>query len=301
MLVVLALAAVIGVVVSTLVYRTIAQVAAPGPQEGVEQIVVAAANMTLGETVTTQHVKLVAYPKASVPDGALKSLAEAEGRVVRGSIVTGEPLLEAKLAPQMAGRGGVMPMLVPEGQRGVTIKVDEAVRETGFILPNSHVDVLVSMPKPGSAERFAKLILQDVTVLAAGQSVEMRDNKPVTVTTVTLALTPEQAERLALGQTEGRLFLATRNLRDKNLVQTPGVNAAKLLGTDAPAAPKPAVANGGAAKPRTRVAKASDPLPAPKVSTHSVSVFRGAKESEHVFLRVGDERWVEKRDEKSRR
>jgi Flp pilus assembly protein CpaB len=101
--------------------------------------------------------------------GAIRRTCAVD-RVVRNAIMAGEPLLESRLAPELAGRGGVMPMLVPEGQRGVSITADEAVRESGFILPNSRVDVLVSMSKPGSQqERIAKVILQDVPILAAGQ------------------------------------------------------------------------------------------------------------------------------------
>ncbi len=197
-LLILVCASLLGLLASVLVYRVVSQVARAGGGQ-YEQIVVAAANMSLAETVTSQHVKLVPWPKASVPEGAVRNLQDAEGRVVRGSILAGEPLNEAKLAPELSGKGGIMPMLVPEGQRGVTIKLDEAVREGGFLLPNSRVDVLVSMPKaPGSQEKIAKVILQDVTVLAAGQTVELRDNKPVTNTTVTLALTPQQTERLAV-------------------------------------------------------------------------------------------------------
>src|SRR5258708_25020599 len=98
----------------------------------------------------SQHIKLVNWPKASVPPGALRTAAEAEGRVVRSSVVAGEPLMDGKLAPQLAGRGGIMPMLIPDGQRGVTIKLDQATRHSGFVMPNSRLDALGSLPKtPG--------------------------------------------------------------------------------------------------------------------------------------------------------
>ena len=224
---VLVLASVVGLITSTMVYRILSAIAQP---EKAETIVVASVNIGMAETITGQHVKLVAWPKASIPSGAVRSLADAEGRVVRSSIVAGEPLLDGKLAPQLSGKGGLMPMLVPEGLRGITIKVDDATRESGFVLPNSRVDVLVSMPRsPGSQERISKVILQDIGVLAAGQTVELRDNKPVLVTTVTLALAPNQAEKIALAQTEGKLMLAMRNLRDNQVVETRGVTAATLL------------------------------------------------------------------------
>ena len=186
LLVIVLCASLIGLLASFLVYRVVREVASSRDDQS-DRIVVAAANIGLAESITRQHVKLVPWPKAAVPPGAIRSLEDAEGRVVRGSIVAGEPLMEGKLAPQLAGRGGIMPMLVPEGQRGVTIKLDEAMRESGFVMPNSRVDVLVSMPKgSGSSEKIAKVILQDVTVLAAGQTVEIKDNKPVTHTTIAI-------------------------------------------------------------------------------------------------------------------
>jgi pilus assembly protein CpaB len=299
--VILLVASVMGLLASLLVYRVLNQVAAAAAgQNSQEQIVVAAANMSLADTVTPQHVKLMPWPKTSVPDGAFRSLQEVEGRVVRSSIVAGEPLMEGKLAPQLSGRGGIMPMLVPEGRRAVTIKVDDAVRESGFVLPNSRVDVLVSMAKTkNSDERIAKVILQDILVLAAGQTVEMRDNKPVTVTTVTVSLTPEQTERLAVAQAEGKLTLAMRNLRDNQVVKTPGATPTALL-SDAgvparPSAETPSVASTPApAKPRPAPALVSAPLPAPKLDAHTVSVFRGDKVSDHTFVRQDGQAWVER-------
>ena len=178
-----------------------------------------------------------------------------------------------------------MPMLVPEGQRGVTIKLDEAVRESGFLLPNSRVDVLVSMPKaPGTQEKIAKVILQDVTVLAAGQTVELRDNKPVTNTTVTLSLTPEQTERLAVAQAEGKLMLVQRNLRDNQLVRTTGATPSSLLSDGTMTAPQ--------AKSKPTVVR-SAPLPLPTIDKYPVAVFRGSKVSEQLFLRQGSGGWAE--------
>lgn len=282
-LLILICASVIGLLASVLVYRVISQVASARSDQS-EQIVVAAVDLGLADTVTSQHIKLVNWPKASVQPGALRTAAEAEGRVVRSSIVAGEPLIEGKLAPQLAGRGGIMPMLIPEGQRGVTIRVDDAMRESGFVLPNSRVDVLVSMAKAGSSEKIAKVILQDVTVLAAGQTVEMKDNKPVTNTTVTLALTPQQVERLAVAQSEGRLMLAQRNLRDTQFVRTPGATPSSLLSDIAPA-PNPE------AKPT--VLARSAPLPLPVVEKYPVAVIRGTKVSEQTFVRERGNSWAE--------
>jgi pilus assembly protein CpaB len=286
MVIVLGFACLVGLVASFLVYRIVSQLAAPAPTEAMDQVVVATANLTMAETVTPQHIKLVAWPRASVPAGAIRNLKDAEGRVARSSITAGEPLIEGKLASDISGRGGIMPMLVPEGRRGVAVKVDDASRDSGFILPNSHVDVLVSMPRPGTSERIAKVILQDIVVLAAGQIVEMRDNKPVTVNTVTLSLTPDQAEQLAIAQTEGRIMLVTRNLRDKEIVSTSGATQATVLSGASPGRP---VAAGPAP---VRVSGA--PLPPPAVESHHVTLIRGGRVTEMEFVRGRTQQWVER-------
>ncbi len=281
LLVIVAIASVIGIVTAFLVYQTITENVGLAGQPA-EQVVVAAVNMPVGETVTGQHVRLSSWPKDAVPQGALRSLAEAEGQVVRAALVVGEPLLRAKLLdPEFAALGGLLPMLVPEGLRGVTIKVDEAVRESGFVQPNSRVDIVVSMRSDRSSDRVAKVILQNVPVLAAGQIVEMRGNKPVKVTTVTLALTPEQSERLALAQAEsrGKLILATRNLRDNRVVKTAGITKARLL---SPSNSKPT---------KARVTDRA-PLPVPKVETHTVAVLRAGQATERIFVREAGDLWV---------
>jgi pilus assembly protein CpaB len=289
--VIIAIALVVGTLASALVYRVVSQVQTVGPRDTSVPIVVAAANIGLAETITAQHVKVVPWPKASVPPGAMGTVAQAAGRVARSFIVAGEPIVDGKLAPQLAGRGGIMPMLVREGQRAVTIKVDDATKETGFILPNSKVDILVSMMSPGGQgqDKIAKTILQDVQVLAAGQVVEIRDNKPVQMTTVTLALTPEQTERLTLAQTEGRLFLVTRNMNDRTIVQTRGATKATLLTDAAPVAATPRAA---------RPVAARAPLSPPNLDTVTVTVLHGTKATEHRFLRSGERGWVERGAEK---
>ena len=291
--VILGIASLAGLLASYLVYSVVVQMQAKVPEPGNQPVVVAAVNMGLAETVTKDHVKLVPWPKTSVPAGSLSTLEQAVGRVVRSSIVAGEPMLDAKLAPELSGRGGIMPMLVPDGQRAVTIKVDDAIRETGFILPNSRVDVLVSITgaTPGS-EHIAKMILQDVLVLASGQTVELRDNKPVQMTTVTMALTPDKVERLTIAQTEGRLFIVTRNLNDKTVVQTSGATRTSIL-TDGAPAPKPRAV--GAPRRPAPVTTVAIPPPAPEAVT--VTVFRGVKASEHRFVRAGKEDWVERSGE----
>ena len=106
----------------------------------------AAANISLGEALTPNHIKLAPWPKATIPLGAVRSLKDAEGRLARTAMFAGE-LLDSKLAP--AGQGGLMPVLVPIGKRAVSIIVDQAIQKSGFVVPNSRVDVLVTMAGTG--------------------------------------------------------------------------------------------------------------------------------------------------------
>ena len=175
----------------------------------------------------------------------------------------------------------------------MAIKVDDAVRESGLVVPNSRVDVIISTARPGSNERVGKIILQDVLVLAAGQTVEMRDSKPVSVTTVTLALTPDQVERMVLAQTDSRIILVTRNYQDKALVKTTGATHATLF--DGEAASKAVAVPKAPPRVTAPAPITSAPLPPPKLETHTVAVLRAGKLAEqHTFVRGdGAQPWTE--------
>src|SRR5262245_50720860 len=97
LLIIVAIAALAGLLASYLVYGVVKQLQAKAPEPGSAPIVVAAVNMGLAETITKEHVKLVLWPKSSIPPGAITTLQQAEGRVVRSAILAGEPLLDGKL------------------------------------------------------------------------------------------------------------------------------------------------------------------------------------------------------------
>jgi pilus assembly protein CpaB len=169
----------------------------------------------------------------------------------------------------------------------------------GFILPGTLVDVLVVIaPVDGSnQDPISKIVLQNIKVLASGQNMdEPQDRRdPTNVRTVSLLVTPEQAEKLTLASTEGRLRLALRNSIDQNALQTPGANKRTLLTGDAalpapdavlqkkvePQPPKPRPRRSAA--PLTIVSgkigpPAATPAPAPLPKPRpSMEVFEGTK------------------------
>ncbi len=295
---VLVIAVSLGLLTSYLVYKSASK---PMVQQiEMEQILVAKANISPGEALTSSHVQLTPWPKATVLPGVMRSLKEVEGRVAKSSMVAGEPILDSKLAP--VGQGGLMPVLVPNGKRAVSIVVEQATQKSGFVVPNSRVDVVVTMTPQGAGDKRARIVLQDILVLAADQTVEMKDNKPVTMTTVTMALSPEEAERLALAQNDGRVTLALRNVQDTALVSTPGVTTAQLMGSPAPApssmkkstiAARPKARRHGApvqAPPPVQPVAVQAPPPPP---THTVSVVRGTTATDYTFVQDADRGWKE--------
>ena len=162
--------------------------------------------------------------------------------------------------------------------------MNEVVGVGGFIVPDSRVDVvLTTSPSHESQEKISKIVLEDVQVLAAGKAIEQKDNKPVTVNTVTLALSPEDSEKLALASNDGIIQLVMRNFTDNALVMTGGANKGRLLSSyrNAPLVPEAPSAKGD--KPRRVSRKAPSPAAAsapPPKKAYSVEVIKGNKRTE---------------------
>ena len=223
------------------------------------------------------------WPKGNLPKDALGDPKMVVGRVARREFVVGEPIVESKLVP--ADRtAGIMSLKVPAGMRAFTVQVNEVVGVGGFINPDARVDVVLTTRSAAQGgPQISKIVLEDVWVLAAGQTVERKDNKPITVNTVTLAVTPEDAERLALAIHDGKINLVLRNFIDNAVVATTGVDKNRLLTSSRRAAP---VGEKSTAAPkRSARKKAPQPPPPPAVTrtVHEVEVIKGTKRSVATF------------------
>jgi pilus assembly protein CpaB len=198
------------------------------PQVETETVVVATSAIKRGDTVSAENVKVVEWPKNAVPDGAFTTLESSIGTVARTPIFENDPITNHKVVD--ANSKSVLSMLIPDGRRAISIKVNEVTGISGFIAPSSRVDVLVSVPEKDEDPARTRLVLQDIEVLAIAQAVEQRDNKPVVVNTVTLNVLPNEAESLTLAANEGSLQLTLRNDRDQARVFTAGVSLDQLVG-----------------------------------------------------------------------
>jgi pilus assembly protein CpaB len=196
------------------------------------------------------------------------------GRVLKVAIAAGEPVLESKLAPE--GSTGGFASLIPPGMRAVTVGVNVVSGVGGFILPRTRVDVLVTVSGvSGSSDRQTKTILQNVEVLAVDQTYDQDSEDPVTVKSVTLLVTPEEAEQLSLAANEGILQLALRSGADDELYVGKGVELKQLMKTYTP--PKPRTVSSSRPKPEP------PPPPPPEPETKVVEIIRANKLSEVEF------------------
>jgi len=275
-LIALVVAIVIGVVASRFVYRQIqhASVVKPIP---VAHIVVASRPLALGTPLTPQDLSLVVWPKGSPMAGSFSRIQDCIGRSLITPVAKNEPILDGKLAPKEAGVG--LPAAIPVGMRAVSVRVDDVVGVSGFAMPGTMVDVLATGQPQGGDDSLTRTIIQDVRVLAAGQTVEQdQQGKPKTVGVVTLLLTPEESDQLTMASTDNRIHLALRNTIDTKIVKAvPVFKTPLLLGGAQPR--NYGGGGGGGARPRPRVNPRKPAGPAPYV----VEVIRGDKKTDQSF------------------
>ncbi len=213
------------------------------------RVVVAAADVSLGQRLAPDMLTMADWPAGGLPHGALVDPAKLAGRVLKFSLLRGEPVTEAKLAP--LGTMGGLSAVITEGKRAITVRVNDVIGVAGFALPGNFVDVIVStqkdaaQPSQGDAAKegkepfISKIVLERILVLAVAQEVNRDDTKPRVVNAVTLEVTPEQAEHLDLARSVGTLSLALRNQVDPKAAVTPGATKVSLLNEPKPVPPPP--------------------------------------------------------------
>ncbi len=191
-------------------------------------VVVAAQDIPIGTRLSASMLKTARWPGTTPLRDALSTVEEAVGRVANVGIFQDEPLLKAKLAP--SGEKGGLSSQLGDGQRAVTVKVNEVIGVAGFALPGNYVDVMVNATDQGN-HPVSKIVLERIQVLAVAQDVATPEGKPKVVNAVTLEVTPAQAETIDLARSIGTLSLVLRNQRDPAGMQTPGARKEDLWRT----------------------------------------------------------------------
>lgn len=241
---------------------------APGAAKPeIVSVVVAAADIDRGQTLTEAHLSKQDWPKALVPEGAFTKTEDAVDRTLTIPLLKGDLVLVGKLAAHGAGRG--MAAIIPSGMRAVTIQTPNiATGVAGFVLPGNKVDVLLTMSNQGVMDHTGGgstiVLLQNVEILAVDQRTDVpQDNKMDSkeLRSVTLLVSPAEAARLDLGQNKGTLRLTLRNPTDKEIevvdpvtltdlnLNSPGISVEPLNASPSAAVPVSAPVAPPARKP----------------------------------------------------
>ena len=268
-------------------------------------VVVAKVDIPIGTKVAAEQLSTVQFPSNAIPEGTFDNAEKLVGRVTVTNVAAREPVTDFKLAPE--GSAGGLSAVIPAGYRAMTVKVDDVIGVAGFLQPGTMVDVLTVIEQPGqmvSGNPISKIVLQNVKVLASGQNLDKpKDEREAdAVKAVTLQVTPDQAEKLALASTEGKLRLVLRNGIDQDDEQTQGADKKSLLtGERAMPAPPPGSLKSEqtqqpaaqqpvrrAPRPQPRVSQAAPAAEAPKPQPTTpprpnVEMIQGTKKSTVEF------------------
>ncbi len=238
-----------------------------------EPVLVAARDLEAGTRLAPDMLDVVRWPLGAGLNQPLRSPEEARERVLSSRVLRGEAVLPAKLAPQ--GEKGGLSAVLQEGQRAVTVKVNEIVGVAGFALPGNYVDVMVHTTDQQN-QPVSRIVLERIQVLAVAQDVAPQENKPRVVNAVTLLVTPEQAERMDLARSVGTLSLVLRNQIDATHASTRGARKQDMLLPGLPAVAAPAAAPPAVRRPSVPAAQPK-PVPAPEpAGPDGPEVLRGA-------------------------
>ena len=276
-LVVVLVAVITASVASFGIYRAVLAMPVREVEVAHTQVVVAAQPLTMGTRLLEAHLRVVDWPSRNQVPGAFADPKKLLERGVIAPIAENEPITESKIASLEAGAG--LPPVIPEGMRAISVKVNEVVGVAGFVVPGTVVDVLVTVRSADGKqdEPMTRTVVSKVEVLTAGTKFDQeksKDGEPIASSVVTLAVLPEDAERIALASNEGKITLALRNPLDIDPTATKGIRLAGLMrGTG----PEPVVD-----VMRNRVVArrpAPTPLPPP---VYTVEAIRAAKRSSEV-------------------
>lgn len=266
------LALAIGFIASVSVYKNL-QARNGGNSDAGADVIVAANDLQVGARVEERDIRIIRIPSSDLPPGAPRKRSDVIGHGVIIPISKGEFILPNRLAGENAGSG--LPSLIPPGMRAVSVRVNEVVSVAGFVTPGTRVDVLLTGTPGGGSDQETTTVLQNVTVLASGHTLERSSTGEAQNTAViTLLVTPDDAERLTLASTEGKIQLALRNPLDTRQDELAAANSRGLY--KGAAIPVPTH------EPVRHVAVAK-PAPTPPASTGvSVEVYQGDKKPDVV-------------------
>lgn len=270
-------------------YRYLAANSGPVKVES-RSVVVASRDIPEGAAIDRTALTLASWPLPTIPTGAYASIDSVVGRVTRISVFTGEPLVPGRLAPPGTGPG--LELKIPPGQRAMAVRINDVAGISGLLQPNSRVDVMVTIADLATNKQTAKLFMENMRVLSVGTEIQ-RDasGKATNATTVTLGVTPEEAERLAIAMNTGSIQLVLRGYGDPDSVRTRGATSMDVLsqmrgGMSVPLDPRPEPVQRAPRRVITGppvIIQRAPPPPPPPPDSAVVNVYRSGKPTPQKF------------------
>lgn len=286
-LTVLGMALTLALVVSMIFFQVLARRGSARAPKAVEMrdVVVAAKALPVGVVIKPEDVRLAKISVDQFPKNGFSKLEEVVDRPVASNVLVEEAILEGRLGARGSGLG-IAP-IIPVGMRAVSVRVSEVAGVAGFVLPGLRVDVLVTGTPPGQPGSMTTTCLQNILVLSAGQTIQPdARGQAIQTPTVTLLVTPEQAEVITLAGSEGRIQLVLRNSGDQEIAKTPGTEIGEIYGRRTRAAQSDTASQTARPvirKPKVPVVPAVQAQPvAPPPPPPEIVVIRGNQRSVEV-------------------
>jgi len=203
-----------------------------------KSVVAAAVPLQPGTPITAENLTQINWPDNVALDGLIEKKEDVTGHVLMYSIAANDPVLRRDLASSTSFG---LSAKIPDGMRATAVKTNEVLNIAGFIFPGSRVDVLVTLHgENNSGGTMTRTVLQNVQVLSTGNKMDPDPNgKPENVTIITLLVTPEESEKLALAENQGTIQFVLRNGGDSASTNTPAIGIAELTGAPKQPAPEP--------------------------------------------------------------
>jgi len=266
------------------------------------KVVVASSRLHNGNKLQKVHLNVVNWPSNLVPEGSFSTIAEILGndgenfkdRIVLRSIEINEPILKSRITG-FGGRASLSALIAP-GMRASTIRVNDVNGVAGFVLPGDHVDVMFTRKADAtSASRSNRksdnlqtdIFLQNMKVLAIDQDSNENRDKPSVSKSITLEVTPVQAQKLILAMQMGKLSLSLRNVNTVDAEEVRTIKARDLGFSEANIAPTPKVVETPKAKPtvETVVTRITPEVVTTRKKGHMVNIVRGLRSTEYEVMK----------------
>jgi len=228
-------------------------------------------DMNAGDVIKQADLQQISWAASTPLEGVFSKPEELEGRTLLFPSAKGQPLVQRQVSAPGAGVG--LSVKIPDGMRAISLKSDQVVGVAGFLLPGTHVDVLVTYHTLKSSEPVTSTVLQDVEILTAGQKMQPDpEGRASTVDVVTLLATPSDAEKVVLASAQGTVHFVLRNGSDHVHANEQPMQMSSL----GEVADRPQPVHVAARK--VMVAPAAAPL-----KKYTVETIRGDKQSVETF------------------